>query len=78
MRLYYNDFDDTGKRADNNLLCKWKKVPLPAKMNCNINFPTSEKFFICGGFCKATIDEIFEEKNWKKPVIQPIILPTRC
>ena len=80
VRLYYNDFDDNGKKEQIlTYYVNGKEVPFASKDELQHQLPIiKKKFLYAEDFAKATIDEIFEEKKLKKPrFIQPIILPTR-
>jgi CRISPR/Cas system CSM-associated protein Csm5 (group 7 of RAMP superfamily) len=78
--LYYNDFDDNGKKEQIvTYYVNGKEVPFASKDELQHQLPNiKKKFLYAEDFAKATIDEILKKKNWKKPrSIQPIISPTR-
>ena len=65
VRLYYNDFDDNGKKEQiMTYYVKGKELPFGSKDELQHQLPViKKKFLYAGDFAKANIDEIFEEKK---------------
>ena len=65
VRLYYNDFDDNGKKEQIiTYYVNGKEVPFASKDELQHQLPNiKKKFLYAEDFAKATIDEIFEEKK---------------
>ena len=65
VRLYYNDFDDNGKKEQIvTYYMDGKEVPFASKDELQHQLPNiKKKFLYAEDFAKATIDEIFDEKK---------------
>jgi hypothetical protein len=65
VRLYYNDFDDNGKKEQIiTYYVNGKEVPFASKDELQHQLPNiKKKFLYAEDFAKATIDEIFEGKK---------------
>ena len=65
VRLYYNDFDDNGKKEQIvTYYVNGKELPFASKDELQHQLPNiKKKFLYAEDFAKATIDEIFEEKK---------------
>ncbi|HTM92447.1 MAG TPA: VCBS repeat-containing protein, partial [Flavisolibacter sp.] len=68
VRMYYNDFDNNGKRAQ--LLTYYlngKELPFASKDELQRRLPViKKKFFYAGDFAKATIAEIFSKEKLRQ------------
>jgi hypothetical protein len=68
VRMYYNDFDNNGKRAQ--LLTYYlngKELPFASKDELQRRLPAiKKKFFYAGDFAKATIAEIFSKDKLRE------------
>ena len=65
VRLYYNDFDDNGKKEQiMTYYVNGKELPFASKDELQHQLPNiKKKFLYAEDFAKAGIDEIFEEKK---------------
>jgi hypothetical protein len=65
VRMYYNDFDDNGKKEQIvTYYVNGKEVPFASKDELQHQLPNiKKKFLYAEDFAKATIDEIFEEEK---------------
>lgn len=65
VRLYYNDFDDNGKKEQIvTYYVNGKELPFASKDELQHQLPNiKKKFLYAEDFAKAGIDEIFEEKK---------------
>jgi len=67
VRLYYNDFDDNGKKEQIvTYYVNGKELPFASKEELQHQLPViKKKFLYAEDFARATIDEIFDEKKLK-------------
>ncbi len=69
VRLYYNDFDDNGKKEQVlTYYLNGKEIPFASKDELQKQIPNmKKKFLYAEDFAKASLDEIFQDEKLKKP-----------
>ncbi len=68
VRLYYNDFDDNGKKEQVlTYYLQGKQIPFATKDELQKQMPIMKKKFLYGGdFAKATLEELFTKEKLQK------------
>jgi hypothetical protein len=71
VRLYYNDFDDNGKKEQVlTYYVEGKEIPFADKSELQKKIPIlMKKFLYAGDFAKATLEEIFTEEKLKQSTV---------